>query len=97
MSMTRHVFADPTGRRWRALRRAALAVGVLTTLLTLALVVYLLIPPALPSLTPSIRASRGLSVLPTLRATRRSREREAARRRLLASLERRPHVPSLRQ
>jgi len=94
--MTRHVFADPTGRRWRALRRAALAVGVVTTLLTLALVVYLLIPPALPAFSPGVRASRGLSNLPTLRATKRAREREAARRRLLASLEHRPSVPAMR-
>jgi len=94
--MTRHVFADPTGRRWRALRRAALALGVLSTLLTLALVVYLLVPPVLPALSPGIRSTRGLDALPTLRATRQTREREAARRRLLASLERRPSVPAIR-
>ncbi len=94
--MTRHVFADPTGRRWRALRRAALAVGVVTTVLTLALVVYLLIPPALPAFSPGVRTSRGLTQLPALLASRRAREREVARRRLMSSLERRPRVPALR-
>ena len=94
--MTRHVFADPTGRRWRTLRRAALAVGVVTTVLTLALVVYLLIPPALPAFSLGVRTTRGLAQLPTLRATRGAREREAARRRLLSSLDRRPSVPALR-
>lgn len=93
--MTRPIFADPTGRRWRRVRRAALAVGVATTCLALALVGYLLVPPTLPS-SAGVRATRSLTTLPTWRLTKRTREHEAARRRLLASLARRPSVPSMR-
>lgn len=93
--MTRPIFADPTGRRWRRLRRAALSVGVATTALALALVAYLLVPPVLPS-TPGVRANRALTALPSWRVTKRAREHEAARRRLLSSLEQRPAVPATR-
>ena len=93
--MTRAIFADPTGRRWRRVRRAAMVVGIATTCLALALVGYLLVPPALPSI-PGVRATRGLAALPIWRGTKGVREREAARRRLLASLERKPAVPATR-
>jgi peptidoglycan-N-acetylglucosamine deacetylase len=43
------VFADPSGRRWRALRGAALGLGVGTTLLALVLVLAVLVPPLLPA------------------------------------------------
>ncbi len=67
-----------------------------TTVATLALVAYLLVPPVLPAFASGVRRERGLATLPTLRTSRKAREREAARRHLLASLERRPAVPSLR-
>ena len=94
--MTHPVFADPSGKRWRVLRRTALALGVVTTVITLALVGYLLTPPALPQFSEGVRTARGLAQLPKLVGTRRAREHEAERRRLLSSLERRPGVPALR-
>jgi cellulose synthase/poly-beta-1,6-N-acetylglucosamine synthase-like glycosyltransferase/peptidoglycan/xylan/chitin deacetylase (PgdA/CDA1 family)/spore germination protein YaaH len=43
------VFLDPTGRRWRRVQRAALGVGIVSTLLMAYLVLGILVPPALPS------------------------------------------------
>ena len=94
--MSNPIFADPTGRRWRALRRAVLALGVVTTMVTLSLVVYLLVPPVLPKFADGVQASRNLAQLPVYRGTRAAREREAERRRLFSSLEKRPQVPALR-
>ena len=94
--MTRAVFADPTGRRWRAFRRTALVIGVATTMLALAVVGYLLVTPVLPAIGTGVTASRGIGNLPALRGSRAAREREAARRKLFASLDRRPRVPSIR-
>jgi hypothetical protein len=42
------VFSDPSGRRWRTLRGAALGLGVGTTLLAMVLVLAVLVPPLLP-------------------------------------------------
>ncbi len=93
--MTQHIFADPTGRRWRRVRRTALVVGSVTTVLALALLAYVLVPPALPA-TSGLRTNRALTALPIWRGTKGLREREQARRKLLASLEHRPAVPSIR-
>ncbi|MBI3792814.1 MAG: hypothetical protein HY275_18300, partial [Gemmatimonadetes bacterium] len=50
MSLTpsRSVFQDPSGRRWRRLRRAAIAVGVVTSFLALVVIAGVLLPPLLP-------------------------------------------------
>jgi cellulose synthase/poly-beta-1,6-N-acetylglucosamine synthase-like glycosyltransferase/peptidoglycan/xylan/chitin deacetylase (PgdA/CDA1 family)/spore germination protein YaaH len=42
------IFIDHSGRRWRHIRRAALAVGVLTTVIALVLVGSLVISPPMP-------------------------------------------------
>ena len=94
--MPRAVFADPTGRRWRTVRRTALAGGVITTVFALAVVGYLLVPPSLPTWTLGTRRSQGLTAAPTLLGTRAAREHAAARRKLFASIERVAHAPSLR-
>jgi cellulose synthase/poly-beta-1,6-N-acetylglucosamine synthase-like glycosyltransferase/peptidoglycan/xylan/chitin deacetylase (PgdA/CDA1 family)/spore germination protein YaaH len=94
--MTQHIFADPTGRRWRAVRRTVLALGVFTTLATLVLVAYLLVPPAFPQFSQGILTNRRIAQLPTYRGTRSARERATERRRLMSSLEQRPRVPALR-
>src|SRR5260221_12515440 len=48
------VFIDLTGRRWRHIRRAALAVGIVTTTLAVRLVGTLfLTPPVPPELPPA--------------------------------------------
>ena len=80
--MPRSVFADPTGRRWRTLRRTAFAGGIITTVFALAVVVYVLVPPTLPTLTLATLRSRTLTGAPTLLGTRAAREHAAARRKL---------------
>jgi cellulose synthase/poly-beta-1,6-N-acetylglucosamine synthase-like glycosyltransferase/peptidoglycan/xylan/chitin deacetylase (PgdA/CDA1 family)/spore germination protein YaaH len=83
------VFLDPTGKRWRRIRRAALVLGALTTLAGGAIVAGILIPPLLPALTDTFHVKRNLSAVPKLSTTRRDRERIAAKRRLFVALERR--------
>ena len=94
--MPRAVFVDPTGRRWRAVRRTALAVGVVTTLFALSVVAYLLVPPVLPKLEFKVSTSRSWSNAPPLLGTRAAREHAAARRKLFASIEHVARVPSVR-
>ncbi|HET7601294.1 MAG TPA: polysaccharide deacetylase family protein, partial [Gemmatimonadales bacterium] len=88
------VFLDPTGARWRRVRRVALGLGVLTTLLGLVVVASILVPPLLPSWRSDVRTltSAGRSAT-ALAATRRARERIAARRRLFLALGRRRTQP----
>jgi cellulose synthase/poly-beta-1,6-N-acetylglucosamine synthase-like glycosyltransferase/peptidoglycan/xylan/chitin deacetylase (PgdA/CDA1 family)/spore germination protein YaaH len=83
--MTNSVFLDPSGRRWRRLRFAALATGVVTTLLAALVVASIFVPPLLPEW----RADRSVTRLPALLTTRKARERLAARRRLFAAMGRR--------
>ena len=79
------VFLDPTGTRWRRIRRIALAVGIATTILALVVVVGVLIPPLLPVWSGDVTALT--SPAPHAAATsRQARERLAARRRLLLAL-----------
>ena len=89
------VFLDPTGRRWRRVRGAALTVGVATTLLTALLVGAVLIPPALPAVA-GMRAGRELGIAPRWATTRERRQHLAARRRLLAALHRVRPAPAVR-
>jgi cellulose synthase/poly-beta-1,6-N-acetylglucosamine synthase-like glycosyltransferase/peptidoglycan/xylan/chitin deacetylase (PgdA/CDA1 family)/spore germination protein YaaH len=59
------VFIDYTGKRWRRIRRAALFLGVLTTLLALVLVGTLVLSPPIPPELPLAVANN----LPIARAT----------------------------
>ena len=70
----RPVFLDPAGRRWRRVRRAALAAGIATTVLALGIAVGLLIPPLVPELP---LAERPASVRPAFAGSRTERERIA--------------------
>ncbi|MEP6904929.1 MAG: hypothetical protein ABI875_02530, partial [Gemmatimonadales bacterium] len=83
------VFLDPSGRRWRRIRLAALIVGALTSLAGAAIVAGILIPPLLPAMGNSFRVKRSLSAVPKFATTKKDRERLAARRRLFVALERR--------
>jgi cellulose synthase/poly-beta-1,6-N-acetylglucosamine synthase-like glycosyltransferase/peptidoglycan/xylan/chitin deacetylase (PgdA/CDA1 family)/spore germination protein YaaH len=79
------VFLDPTGTRWRRIRRIALAVGITTTLLALVVVVGVLVPPLLPIWSGDVAALT--TAAPHAASTsRQARERVAARRRLLLAL-----------
>ena len=89
------VFSDPSGRRWRTLRGAALGLGVGTTLLALVLALAILVPPLLPA---TWRADADISArLPTLGATRRrDPARRAAQRKLSHALEEHDVTPVIR-
>src|SRR5215218_10148553 len=85
----RPVFIDATGRRWRLIRLAALALGVVTTMLALLLVVSELffppIPPELP-LASTAPSSSGKREPPPTTYTRIDRLRIAYRRKLAATM-----------
>src|SRR5439155_8412171 len=91
------VFLDTTGRRWHHVRRVALGVGIVTTLLGVPLVVGLLFPPLLPAFPTEFRPSRALARLPQFAGSRHERERLSARQRLFAALRQRsrPLRPAL--
>ena len=59
------IFIDYTGRRWRRIRRAALALGIVTTLVALVLVGSILLSPPIPPELPLASANN----LPIARAT----------------------------
>ncbi|MBI2796835.1 MAG: glycosyltransferase [Gemmatimonadetes bacterium] len=88
----RSVFLDPSGWRWRQVRRLATAAGMLTTLLAAVVVAGVLLPPLLPgstwSLAPSVPARAMF--------TRADRETLAARRRLQEEL-RKVNAPPVRR
>jgi cellulose synthase/poly-beta-1,6-N-acetylglucosamine synthase-like glycosyltransferase/peptidoglycan/xylan/chitin deacetylase (PgdA/CDA1 family)/spore germination protein YaaH len=99
------IFFDQSGRRWRRLRRGALATGVATTLVLLVAVVFLVIPPFLPDLplrqtaADSLGSARRSAVRPPIRrlpSARVERERIQSRQRLFEELERHPATPSRR-
>ena len=78
------VFSDPSGKRWRTLRGAALGFGVFSTLLALVLALAVLVPPLLPSTwQPAIVAKPRLQ---RLFDRKLDRARVEARRRLLTAL-----------
>ena len=79
------VFSDPSGKRWRTLRGAALGFGVFSTLLALVLALAVLVPPLLPSTwQPAIVAKPRLQ---RLFDRKLDRARVEARRRLLTALQ----------
>jgi peptidoglycan-N-acetylglucosamine deacetylase len=78
------IFADPSGRRWRTLRGAALGLGVGTTLLAAALMLAVLVPPLLPATwtaPTSVAGAPAEAVSPA-----RESARKAARQRLIYAL-----------
>ena len=81
------VFLDPSGRRWRRLRRGALALGVVSTVMAGILVAGVLIPPLLPASSRAMM-ERQPTRLPLVALTRAERARLAARRRLFVALAR---------
>jgi peptidoglycan/xylan/chitin deacetylase (PgdA/CDA1 family)/spore germination protein YaaH len=89
LSATPAVFLDPSGRRWRRVRGAALFLGALTTVSGAAIVAGILIPPLLPAMTDSFGSRRSLRAAPKLLATRKDRARLAAKRRLFIALQHR--------
>jgi len=91
---TNSVFLDPSGRRWRAIRRATLAVGILTTLVALGLAITFLIPPILPNLQAAKAAIRVTPSQNRLITTRDAARKRADRQQLLAALTRKPALPA---
>src|ERR1035437_1289605 len=88
------VFLDPSGKRWRAIRRATLAAGILTTLVVLGLAITFLIPPILPNLQAAKSAVRITSTQNRLTVTRDAARKRADRQQLLAALTRKPALPA---
>ena len=78
------VFRDPSGLRWRRVRRVAITLGVATTILGAALVIGILSPPALPGIAATLQSPGALASLPRLAASRTERDRLAARQRLFS-------------
>ena len=92
---SRSVFQDPSGRRWRVVRRVALGVGVVTSLLALVVIAGVLLPPLLPGVEwkmEPIAPSR----VPRLTTLRLERERLQARAQLRRAIDRTQPPPSLR-
>jgi cellulose synthase/poly-beta-1,6-N-acetylglucosamine synthase-like glycosyltransferase/peptidoglycan/xylan/chitin deacetylase (PgdA/CDA1 family)/spore germination protein YaaH len=88
------VFLDPSGRRWRAIQRATLAVGILSTLIALGLAITFLIPPILPNLQAAKTAIRITPTQNRLVTTRDAARKRADRQQLLAALTRKPAPPA---
>ena len=74
----RSVFLDPSGRRWRQVRRVATGAGMLTTFLAIVVVAGVLLPPLLPGATWAL----GPTALARPLLTRLDREGLIAKRRL---------------
>ncbi|HET6764645.1 MAG TPA: glycosyltransferase [Longimicrobiaceae bacterium] len=90
----RWIFAEPSGRRWKRVRGAALAVGVATTLLAVGIAAGALLTPDLPDVAPSLRGA--VRQGPVLALTRKARLRITARRALFHHLLRHPQPAALR-
>ena len=84
------IFIDYTGKRWRRIRRAALAVGVLTTTLALVLVGTLVLSPPMPPELPLATANNQTIARATTGKpgafTKVDRLRTAYRRKLAAAM-----------
>src|ERR1019366_3351945 len=90
----RSVFLDPTGKRWRAIRRATLAVGILSTLFALGPAITSLTPPILPNLQAAKTAVRITTTQNRLTVTRDAARKRADRQQLLAAPTRKPAPPA---
>jgi len=83
------IFIDRTGRRWQRVRRAAIALGVITTVIGLTLGLSLLFAPDIPALHP-----QSLTRKPVVRLS--ERERLQARKRFQQALLTTKRVPQAR-
>ena len=92
---SRSVFLDPSGRRWRLFRRAAIAVGVVTSLLALTVIAGVLLPPLLPGVSWTM-APVGPRRAPKLITSALEREQDLARRHLRRLRDSLKPPPSLR-
>jgi len=90
---TGSVFRDTTGRRWKKVRRGLVAVGILTTLLTLFVVFSILAPPLIPEFKPVAATA---SFLPKFAGTRGARARKLKKEQLYAALRARKAVTSVK-
>ncbi|HEY2849744.1 MAG TPA: glycosyl hydrolase family 18 protein, partial [Gemmatimonadaceae bacterium] len=88
------VFLDPSGKRWRNIRRVTLAAGILSTLTALGLAITFLIPPILPNLQAAKSAVRITPRQNRLTITRDAARKRADREQLLAALTRKPVPPA---
>ena len=93
------VFIDHTGRRWRRIRRAALAFGVATTVIALFLVGSIILNPPVPPELPLATANNQPIARPTTGKpgpyTRVDRLRTAYRRKLAAIVRKNPHIEAV--
>ena len=90
------VFSDPSGRRWRTLRGAALGLGVATTLLAAVLMLTVLVPPLLPTTWQPEAVTRAAAAARAPRSVKRDLARIEARKRLLSALAQHHVAPVLR-
>jgi cellulose synthase/poly-beta-1,6-N-acetylglucosamine synthase-like glycosyltransferase/spore germination protein YaaH/peptidoglycan/xylan/chitin deacetylase (PgdA/CDA1 family) len=93
-SQPNSVFLDPSGKRWRNIRRATLVAGIATTLIALGLAITFLIPPILPNLQAAKTAIRKTPTQNRLTVTRDAARKRADRQQLLAALTRKPAPPA---
>src|SRR5471030_2638033 len=93
-SQPNSVFLDPSGKRWRNIRRATLVVGIGSTLIALGLAITFLIPPILPNLQAAKSAVRVTPTQNRFVATRDAARKRADRQQLLAALTRKPAPPA---
>ena len=87
---TSPIFIDYTGKRWRHIRRAALAAGVVTTMLALVLIGTIVLSPSMPPELP-LATSNNLTIARATTGkpgafTKVDRLRTAYRRKLAASM-----------
>src|SRR5262245_45145448 len=91
----RPVFSQLSGERWQRLRRIAMVLGGLTSVLLLGLVAAVLIPPSLPKLSLQQRPPPQHR-LPELNGTRALRQKAVARERLYQALHAAPATQARR-
>jgi len=90
------VFHDPSGQRWRRIRRATVLAGVLTTLLALGVAVSFLIPQTLPTLNEASKKVGAPKPHARFTDPRLNARQEAAHSRLVAALAQHPVPTSTR-
>ena len=79
------VFIDYSGKRWRHIRRAALVVGVITTVLALVLIGSLVLSPSMPPELPLATANNRVIARATMASPAPSPRWTGCARRIAAS------------
>jgi len=92
----RPVFSQISGERWQRIRRAAMAVGVATSVLLFGLVAAVLIPPSPPKISLAESTPARPGKLPELNGTRALQRKAVAREQLYEALRVAPAVPAKR-